>query len=52
MISLYPWMEMKNIHNRIRNIPDAYQKLKEGVQHIKSIDPEFQDHSQNSDSSA
>ena len=28
-------------HNRIRNIPDAYQKLKEGVQHIKSINPDF-----------
>ena len=31
----------KEIHNQIRNIPDAYQKLKEGVQHIKSIDPDF-----------
>ena len=28
-------------HNLIRNIPDAYQKLKEGVQHIKKIDPKF-----------
>ncbi len=28
-------------HNRIRNIPDAYQKLKEGVQHIKRLDPGF-----------
>jgi MoaA/NifB/PqqE/SkfB family radical SAM enzyme len=28
-------------HNYIRNIPDAYQKLKEGVQHIKRIDPGF-----------
>lgn len=31
----------KEIHNQVRNIPDAYQKLKEGVQHIKSIDPDF-----------
>jgi Fe-coproporphyrin III synthase len=31
----------EEIHNSIRNIPDAYQKLKEGVQHIKSIDPGF-----------
>lgn len=31
----------KEIHNQIRNIPDAYQKLKEGVQHIKSINPDF-----------
>ncbi|MFI5131277.1 MAG: radical SAM protein [Chitinophagales bacterium] len=29
------------IHNAIRNIPDAFQKLKEGVQHIKSIDKNF-----------
>ncbi len=28
-------------HNHIRNIPDAYQKLKESVQYIKSIDPGF-----------
>ena len=28
-------------HNHIRHIPDAYQKLKEGVQYIKSIDPGF-----------
>jgi MoaA/NifB/PqqE/SkfB family radical SAM enzyme len=28
-------------HNLIRNIPDAYQKLKEGVQEVKSIDPRF-----------
>ena len=28
-------------HNFIRNIPDAYQKLKEGVQYIKRIDPGF-----------
>jgi Fe-coproporphyrin III synthase len=31
----------EEIHNRIRNIPDAYQKLKEGVQYIKSISPGF-----------
>ena len=31
----------ESIHNTIRNIPDAYQKLKEGVQHIKSIDSHF-----------
>jgi len=29
------------IHDRIRNIPQAYQKLKEGVQAIKAIQPEF-----------
>jgi MoaA/NifB/PqqE/SkfB family radical SAM enzyme len=28
-------------HNRIRNIPDAYRKLKEGVQAIKVIKPGF-----------
>jgi MoaA/NifB/PqqE/SkfB family radical SAM enzyme len=31
----------EEIHNRIRDIPDAYQKLKEGVQHIKSISAGF-----------
>ena len=31
----------EEIHDRIRNIPGAYKKLREGVQHIKSIDPEF-----------
>ena len=31
----------EEIHNSIRNIPDAFQKLKEGVQHIKSIDRSF-----------
>lgn len=31
----------EEIHNSIRNIPDAYRKLKEGVQHIKTIDPGF-----------
>ena len=28
-------------HNRIRNIPDAYKKLKEGVQAIKTAKPGF-----------
>jgi MoaA/NifB/PqqE/SkfB family radical SAM enzyme len=28
-------------HNYIRNIPQAYEKLREGVRHIKSIDPGF-----------
>ena len=28
-------------HDCIRNIPYAFQKLKEGVQHIKNIEPEF-----------
>jgi MoaA/NifB/PqqE/SkfB family radical SAM enzyme len=28
-------------HDRIRNIPGAFKKLKEGVQYIKSIDPAF-----------
>jgi Fe-coproporphyrin III synthase len=28
-------------HDAIRNIPEAYQKLKEGVQHIKSIKKDF-----------
>ena len=31
----------EDLHNRIRNIPNAYQQLKEGVQSIKSIDPNF-----------
>jgi Fe-coproporphyrin III synthase len=31
----------EEIHNRIRNIPDAYQKLKEGVHYIKSLTPYF-----------
>ncbi len=31
----------EEIHNQIRNIPDAYQKTKDGVQHIKSIDPGY-----------
>jgi MoaA/NifB/PqqE/SkfB family radical SAM enzyme len=28
-------------HDRIRNIPGAFHKLKEGVQHLKSINPAF-----------
>ena len=28
-------------HDRIRNIPGAFKKLREGVQYIKSIDPAF-----------
>jgi len=31
----------EEIHDRIRNIPGAFKKLREGVQHIKSIDPAF-----------
>lgn len=31
----------EEIHDRIRNIPRAFQKLKEGIQHIKKIDPLF-----------
>jgi Fe-coproporphyrin III synthase len=31
----------EEIHDEIRNIPQAYQKLKEGVQAIKSIEPGF-----------
>jgi len=31
----------EEIHDRIRNIPRAFQKLKEGVQHIKKVDPSF-----------
>jgi MoaA/NifB/PqqE/SkfB family radical SAM enzyme len=31
----------EEIHDRIRNIPHAFLKLKEGVQLIKSIDPKF-----------
>jgi MoaA/NifB/PqqE/SkfB family radical SAM enzyme len=28
-------------HDRIRNIPNAFQKLSEGVAHIKAVDPSF-----------
>jgi len=31
----------EEIHNRIRNIPNAWQQLKEGVQSIKNIEPNF-----------
>ena len=31
----------EEIHNSIRNIPDAFQKLKEGVHSIKSLAPGF-----------
>src|SRR5690349_15280464 len=30
------------LHNQIRNIPSAFEKLKEGVQALKDIDPNFQ----------
>lgn len=29
------------IHNRIRNIPDAYQKLESGIGALRAIDPDF-----------
>jgi MoaA/NifB/PqqE/SkfB family radical SAM enzyme len=32
----------KETHNHIRNIPEAFEKLNEAVQHLKSIDPTFQ----------
>jgi len=31
----------EEVHDRIRSIPNAFQKLKEGVTSIKSIDPKF-----------
>jgi MoaA/NifB/PqqE/SkfB family radical SAM enzyme len=31
----------ETIHDHIRNIPGAYNKLKEAVQHIKSINPSY-----------
>jgi Fe-coproporphyrin III synthase len=31
----------EKIHDAIRNIPGAFNKLKEGVQHLKSIDPDY-----------
>lgn len=31
----------EEVHDRIRNIPGAFKKLREGVQYIKSIDPAF-----------
>src|SRR5437762_8500290 len=32
----------EEVHDRIRNIPKAFQKLKHGVQFIKNLDPGFQ----------
>jgi MoaA/NifB/PqqE/SkfB family radical SAM enzyme len=29
------------MHDAIRNIPNAFKKLKEGVEHIKSLDPNY-----------
>jgi MoaA/NifB/PqqE/SkfB family radical SAM enzyme len=29
------------LHDAIRNVPNAFKKLKEGVQHIKSINPNY-----------
>ena len=31
----------ETLHNEIRNIKDAFQKLSEGVQYIKSVNPSF-----------
>jgi len=31
----------EQIHNAIRRIPTAYQKLREGVKHLKAINPKF-----------
>ena len=31
----------KEIHDKIRNIPNAYEKLKEGVQELKRLNPNF-----------
>ncbi len=31
----------KDVHDRIRNIPNAYDKLKEGVQELKRLNPKF-----------
>ena len=31
----------EEVHDRIRNVPHAFQKMKEGVQLIKSIEPKF-----------
>jgi MoaA/NifB/PqqE/SkfB family radical SAM enzyme len=32
----------EELHNQIRNIPGAYQKLKEGIREIRKISPSFQ----------
>lgn len=31
----------EEVHDRIRNIPGAFSKLREGVQHIKSLNPQY-----------
>jgi len=31
----------KEVHDKIRNIPNAFDKLKEGAQELKSLDPKF-----------
>ncbi len=31
----------KEVHDKIRNIPNAFDKLKEGVQELKSLNPQF-----------
>src|SRR5882757_3289535 len=31
----------ESMHDAIRNIPNAFKKLKEGVEHIKSINPKY-----------
>ena len=31
----------KEVHDKIRNIPNAFDKLKEGVQELKRLNPEF-----------
>lgn len=31
----------EQVHDAIRNIPNAFKKLKEGVEHIKSINPNY-----------
>ena len=32
----------ESLHDRIRNIPGAFKKLKEGIQAVRTIDPHFQ----------
>src|SRR5512139_2968682 len=31
----------RDVHNKIRNIPNAFEKLKEGVQELKRLNPNF-----------
>ncbi|MCW9065905.1 MAG: radical SAM protein, partial [Ignavibacteriaceae bacterium] len=31
----------REVHDKIRNIPGAYEKLREGVQELKKLDPNF-----------